>query len=294
MKMISLLLLILVSTVHAAPVQKTASTKKANAAQKVTPTPSPTPSPEVTPTPVLALPTPTPNPWKVSYFGEYYGPRVGNPQLSKTQGPLDPAPSYTEWDNSLKLGYAVSKDVVLGAQTRAAIPFDPTKSFTFMDERLYFSWANMIDTPDVNMTGVLDVELSTSAASKNAGKIIAFRIKNNWILKTPLRNWSFSALTMVKPIFYNVPYSKSDLALGFYPTIEWDYSSEWALVINGGFDANHSYNDTFYSYGQGDPDSIEIGPQWTINSHVQVYAAINFFTADFTVPTLYFNISAAL
>jgi hypothetical protein len=266
MKMISLLLLISISSVHAAPVATT----------------------------VVATPTPAPQPWKLSYFGSYSGPRLSNFDLTKTQGPLDTEPSYTSWGHSLKVGYAVSSLVVMGTQIRAGSPFDPTRTLSWSNLRFYVSWKHMIDTSDVDMQGVVDIELPSSTGAKNSGMIIAFNIKNNWTFKTSLRNWSFSAMTLIRPMFYNIPTSKTDIYFGLYPSAQLDLAADWSLLMEGSFDASHSYNDTYFDFTQSDPDYINVGIQYAINSHIQINPALTFYTTDFTVPSIYFGLSAAL
>lgn len=280
MKMISLLLLISISTVHAAPATTTA----------VAPT-SGTTTAAATPAPAAA---PAPQPWKLAYFGEYVGPRLSNFDLARTQGPLDAAADYTSWGHSLKIGYAISSDVVLGTQIRAGSPFDPTKTLAWRNLRFYASWKHMIDTSDVDMQGVVDVELPNSTGARSSGMIVAFNIKNNWTFKTSLRNWSFSAMTMIRPMFYNIPTGKTDIFFGFYPCAQLDLAADWSFLFEGNFDASHSYNDTYFNFGQDDPDSMNFGIQYSINSHIQVNPALTFYTTDFTVPILYFSLSASL
>lgn len=291
MKKISLLLLISISSAHAAPAAKKAPTPVATATPAAPATP-------VASTPVAtstsAAPAPTPIPWKLVYGGEYAGPRLSNFELSKTQGPLDTAADYTSWDHSLKIGYTVANDLILGTQIRASSPFNPTSTLTWANLRFYATWKHMIDTSDIDMTGVVDVELPSSTRAKNSGMIMAFNIKNNWTFKTSLRNWSFSALTLIRPMFYNVPGGKTDIVVALYPSAQLDLFSDLSLVIEGSFDAAHSYSDTFFDVGQANPDSINVGISYAINSHIQINPALTFYTTDFSVPTLYFALSAAL
>ena len=239
-----------------------------------------------------------PSPWKLTYFGEYQGPPLGNIDLLKTQTPGNDL-SYTEWDHYLMLGYQISKTIVLGTQFRAASPTNPEANFAFADQRVYAKWKNMIDTSDVNMAGKLTVEFPTTTKSRNAGKIIAFKIEDNFEIKTALRNWSFTADVLLKPIFYNDPVSgggKSDLLVGLFPYITVDLSPNVQLLFEGSFDANHNYNAAFYDYMPGDPDYVDIGPVFTINSHLNTNIALRFFTDDisFKAAALYANITATL
>ena len=276
MKKISLLLLISISTASAAPVAPTATPAAPTAVS-------------------TAVPAPAPMPWKIVYSGDYTGPRLSNFSLSQTQGPTDPVSSYTEWDHSLKIGYVISPDVIIGTQIRALNPFDPSPAatFTFMNTRLYFTWKHMIDTSDVDMQAVVDLELPNTS-NKNKGMLFGINIKNNWIFKTSLRNWSFSALTLVRPRFYNIPNGKADVFFGIMPSASLDLAPNWALNIDMSFDASHNFNDTYFDFGQNDPDTIAVGIQYSINSHVQVQPGLQFFTADFTVPVMTFNLTAAL
>ena len=291
MKIITLLLLISATTAIAAP-QNTKTGKPVPTVNfsKIT-LPPVASSPSPTPAPAPAAP---PQPWKLSYFGEYIGPRLSNISLSKTQGPLDPLPSYGNWAHGAKIGYAITPEVVLGSQIRGKSQFDPALPFAWKNLRFYFSWKHMIDTSDVDMQGVVDWELPTSAGSKKAGMVSAINIKNNWTIKTSLRNWSFSALTLIRPMFYNVPTGKGDIYLGIFPSAQLDLAADWSLLLEGSFDASHSYNDTFFDFGQDDPDNINVGVQYSINPHLQINPALKFFTADFSVPILYFALSASL
>ena len=293
MKMISLLLLISISTVYAAPQKKVpAKAKKTTATAVATPTPAPsaTPVPEA----AIAEPAPTPIPWKLSYFGSYTGPRLSNLNFAKTQGPLDANSSYTSWGHSLKLGYAISKDVVIGTQVRPTTPFDPTQTLSWSNLRLYFSWNHMIDTSDVDMQGVLDFEVPSSTDSKNKGMIMAFNIKNNWTFKTSLRNWGFSALTLLRPMFYNSPTANKDIYFAIDPSAELTISADWALELGGNLEVSHIYNNTYFDFRQQGGDYFTAGIQYTINSHIQVIPGFQFFTEDFSVPVITFGLSAAL
>ncbi len=269
------------------------------AAKKMLPSASPSPAP-VDGSTVTANATPTPQPTflsniRFSYFGEYLGPRLSNIDLTQTQGP-NAAPAYTSISHSLKAGYKVTKNVIVGAQFGAISPFDPTQSFQFNDSRLFTSWANMVDTKDINMQGVIKLQLPTTDASRNRGRIMALQIQNNWTLKTELRNWSFTASSLIMPFFNTDPNGKPDLFVGLFPYITVDLSPKVQLMFEGSFDAIRSYNDPSFEFSQADGDYIDIGPVFNVNSSVSVTTALRFFTEmiSFKASCLYFNISAAI
>jgi len=290
--MLCMLLMISFSTAHAASTAVNSAAPvldpqldQSPAASGVIAITSPTPQP----------PAPKPFPLKLSYFAEYDGPRLSNLNLLQYyQGPIDPYASYAGIAQSLKVGYAVSSDVVLGTQIRTNSPFDPTANFAFKNLRFYVSWKHMIDTPDLDMQGVVDVEIPNSAGSRAKGLIVAFDIKNNWTLKTSFRNWSFSALTLIKPKFYNNPVGQSDLDLGIFPEITLDIAADWELQLNGSFDTTHSYSNGYFVFGHADDNYIAPGIQYAVNAYIQVAPALKFYTADLTVPTIYMLVSAAL
>lgn len=267
------------------------------ASKKVLSTASPSPTPVGS---VTASATPTPPPSflsniRFSYFGEYLGPRLSNIDLTQTQGP-DGVMNYTGINHSLKAGYKLSKNVIVGAQFGAVSPFDPTQSFQFNDSRIFANWANMVDTKDINMQGVIKLQLPTTDASRNRGRIMALQIQNNWTLKTELRNWSFTASTLVMPFFNTDPNGKPDLFVGLFPYITVDLSPKVQLMFEGGFDAIRSYNASSFDFSQADSDYIDIGPVFNVNSSVSVTTALRFFTEmiSFKASCLYLNISAAI
>ncbi len=237
---------------------------------------------------------PIPSPWRLVYSGEYYGPRLSNFNLTQTQAPNSPTSEYTGWNHALKAGLAVSPTVTLGAQIRASSSFDPMQSLVWKNHRIYAAWAHMIDTSDIDMIGILDAEFPTSATARDRGLIMAFNLKNNWTIKTSLRNWNFSFLTLIRTTFYNDPNEKSDIYLGFFPAAQFDLFSDLSLLIEGNFDASHNYNNIYFDFNEADPDYLKAGLQYAINSHVQINPALQFYTSNFSVPTLYFALSAAL
>lgn len=252
-------------------------------------------NPTTTSTAATSAPAPsTPSPWRLVYSGEYYGPRLSNFNLSQTQAPNSSVSEYTGWNHALKAGLAVSSTVTLGAQIRANSPFAPGQTIAWKNHRIYAAWAHMIDTSDIDMIGILDAEFPTSAGAKANGLIMAFNLKNNWTIKTSLRNWNFSFLTLVRTTFFNNPNQKSDIYLGFFPAAQFDLFSDLSLLIEGNFDASHNYNNIYFDFNSADPDYLKAGFQYAINGHVQINPALQFYTSDFTVPTLYFALSAAL
>ena len=262
--------------------------------------PSPTPGPTSTSGQSVAAATPTPVPTflsnvRFSYFGEYQGPRLSNIDLMKTQTP-NGAPEYTAINHSLKAGYKVAKNVIVGAQFGALSPLDPTQTFQFNDTRLFANWANMVDTKDINMQGVLKLQLPTTERSRNGGRIMALQIQNNWTLKTELRNWSFTASTLIMPFFNSTPQGRPDLFVGFFPYVTVDLSPKVQMMFEASFDAIRTYNDPTFEFSQADGDYVDIGPVFNINSSVSVTTALRFFTEmiSFKASCLYFNISAAI
>jgi hypothetical protein len=276
------------------------------AAKKILGSPSPSPSPGATSgTPatagaVTANASPTPKPSflgnvRFSYFGEYLGPRISNLDLTRTQGP-NGQPEYTSISHSLKAGYKVAKNVIVGAQFGALSPFDPTQTFQFNDTRLFANWANMVDTKDLNMQGVLKLQLPTTEASRNRGRIMALQIQNNWTLKTELRNWSFTASTLIMPFFNNEPQGKPDLFVGFFPYVTVDLTPKVQLMFEASFDAIRTYNDPTFEFAQADSDYVDIGPVFNLNSNVSLTTALRFFTEMVSIKNscLYLNVSAAI
>jgi hypothetical protein len=247
------------------------------------------------PTPA-PLPADPPTPWKLSYFGEYVGPRLSNINFAKTQGPSDPAPFFAELDHSVKIAYTFAKNFVLGTQIRAVSPFDPAQNFGFSDLRFYGSINHVIENSSVDIQSVLDVQLPTSSVSRQAGLLVRFNFKNNVTFKTELRNWMFSALFYLSPRFYNSPNNNTDLVLAIYPYCTLDLATNWQLLFEGGFAAAHSDQEAQLDFSTGDPDYVDIGPLWSPNGHLQFNLAPRFYTGNlsFKAAVVYFNMSVSL
>lgn len=253
-----------------------------------------------------AAPAEAPNPWRISYFGEYFGPRLSNFDPIATQTPEATDPGYGWIDHGFKLGYQVHKNHIIGTQIRAKTLFDPEaqSQFVFKNLRFYGTWSDMIDTHDINLRTVLDVELPTSDAARESGNLVNFNVKLFWTVKTQLRNWSFSAMTLIRPMFYNNPSAlggnptkpATDLYVGIFPWIQMDFAPDWALVFEGSFDGSHSYQDAFFSLGADDPNFVRTGVQYSFNKHIQINPAFQFYTdhLTFDTVTLYVSLSAAL
>jgi len=287
MKMLSLIMLFSATQVFAAPVKKAPSTIKAP--------PVVTPAPAVA-APVVAAPVAAPakSPWRLIYNGEYYGPRFSNFDLSQTQGPLDAKTGYTNWNHTVKIAYAITPEFIVGGSLRFRTLFDPAvQSFAWKDNRLFFTWANMIDTDHVNMGTTVDFELPTSQGSRAASKqqILAINLKNAWGFKIPSTDWSFGALTLIRNTYSNLPSVGEGIYLGFFPEIEYTIGSGFSLIGAGNFDASRSYKDIFWSLSEDDPDYLAIGFKYAPNSHFEIHPAAQFYTADFNVPTLYFEMN---
>jgi hypothetical protein len=238
------------------------------------------------------------NPWRISYFGEYQGPALNNFDIMKTQYPSHPQ-VYTEWDHSLKLGYAVSKDVTVGTQFRAFNPTDPSLPFGFYDQRFYVQWNHMIDTSDISIAGKFGAEVPTTDTSRNSGEIISLRINAYVTLKTELRNWNFAFDFLLQPYFFNDPVSnggQTDLYFGVFPYITLDVIPNVQILFEGSFDANHNYNSAFNNFGSAYNDYIDVGPLFMIGSHMSTNIALRFFTDNLSpgAAAIYGNIGLVL
>ncbi len=285
------------NTAHSATKPAVIKNKKTKAAAQATPSPSPTPT-----LTAAGVSTPTPAPptfmsrVKLSYYGEVQGPRLSNINLLKTQGPEDGDASYSEWDHQVKAGYAVTKNVVLGTIFSAVSYFDPAKNITFKDTKLFGSWNHMVETNDLDMQGVLKLGLPTTSKSRNGGRIVSMTLQNNWTLKTAYRNWSFTAATVINPIYNYNPSGNTDMVVGLFPYVTVDLTPNTQFLFEASFDAAHTYNDSTFDFSQGDPDYVDLGPIFNIGSHVSITTALRFFTESISFKTscLYFNISAAL
>jgi hypothetical protein len=288
MKMLTLIMLFSATQVFAAPVKKstTATTKAPVVA---------------TTAPIVAAPAPAParSPWRLLYNGEYYGPRFSNFDLSQTQGPDQPGKpptqsSYTNWNHTVKISYAITPEFIVGGALRMRTLFNPAvQSFAWKDNRLFFTWANMIDTDHVNMGTTVDFEFPTSQGSRAVEnqQILAINLKNAWGFKIPSTDWSFGALTLIRNTYSNLPSVGEGIYLGFFPEIEYTVGSGFSLIGAGNFDASRSYKDIFWSLSGDDPDYLALGFKYAPNSHIEFHPAAQFYTADFNVPTLYFEMS---
>ncbi len=234
---------------------------------------------------------------RMSYFLDYDGPRFTNFDLTQSQGPLDETSSFATLFHTLRVGYAVSPRVTVGFQITGTASFDPQQQFNLGDINNFVNWAKMVETDDLEIQGVLRVTYPTTANSVAAGKIFAVRAQGNWTFKTPLRNWSFTTATKFTSSFFKTPTgSTSDFVVELAPYITVDLSPNVQWVFEGSFDANHQYADTSFDFRQGDPDSFDTGPSFTINSHASVTTTIKFYTTrvSFDNATPYVNLSLAL
>ncbi len=250
-----------------------------------------TPSTANTAAPVAA---PTKSPWGLLYNGEYYGPRFSNFDLTKAQGPLDAQPDYTNWNHTVKVSYAITDEFIVGGALRFRTLFNPAvSSFASRDHRLFFTWAKMIDTEHVSMGTTVDFEFPTSDGSRAADnqQVLAINLKNSWGFKIPSSNFSFGALTLIRNTYSNLPSKGESIYLGLFPEIEYSVSPQFSLLASGSFDASNSYRDVFWELSQVDPDYIAAGFKYSPNSHLEFHPAAQFYTADFNVPALYFEVS---
>ncbi len=234
---------------------------------------------------------------RMAYFMDYDGPRFTNFDLTQSQGPLDDTSSFATIFHTLRLGYAVSPRVTIGFQITGTASFDPQQQFNPGDINSFVNWGKMVETDDLEIQGVLRVSFPTSARSIAAGSLFAVRAQGNWTLKTPLRNWSFTAATKFTSSFFKTPTGNtSDFVVELAPYITVDISPNVQWVFQGSFDANHQYADTSFDFRQGDPDSFDTGPCFTINSHASITTTIKFYTTrvSFDNATPYVNLSLAL
>lgn len=254
------------------------------------------PAGTVTSAPPAAAPAPPRSPWRLVYFGDYIGPRLSNLRFSQTQGPQASTPSYTAWNHSVKGGYQIAPNHIIGMQVRAQSPFDPTQQFFFKNLRFYATWQNMVDTKDVNIGTVIDLEPGTSTGARNQLNSLNINFKINWELKTQLRNWSFTAMTLFRTMFYDQPSGKGDFYMGLFPWVTMDLGPGWQLVFEGSFDASHSYNDVFFQLGQDDPDFVNVGVMHSFSPHLQINPALRFYTDNISLKAadLYLSVTAAL
>ncbi len=246
------------------------------------------------PTVAAAAPAPKKSPIRGSYGLEYDGNTFGK---SLTQTPSGDPATFT---HDFRLGYAVSKANVIGVREVVSqnleTPPGTTSNFTARDWRIYLTWGNMIETSHVEMNGTLDIVLPTSEGSQKAQKLVSFNIKNSWTLKTQMRNWSYNILTVVSPLFFQVPNARPDLALAAVPNITVDVGPRTHIYWELGLDALHMNSANFVDFTEGDPDYMLFGPQFDLNSHFTLTPALKFYTGNlsFKAATLNIGLTAAL
>ncbi|MBU6155065.1 MAG: hypothetical protein KGP28_12240, partial [Bdellovibrionales bacterium] len=217
---------------------------------------------------------------RMAYFLDYDGPRFTNFDLTQSQGPLDETSSFATIFHTFRVGYAVSPRVTILFQLGGTASLDPQQPFTLGDLSNIVNWSKMVETDDLEIQGVLRLTYPTTAASVAAGKLFAVRAQGNWTFKTPLRNWSFTTATKFTSSFFKSPTgSTSDFVVELAPYITVDLSPNVQWLFEGSFDANHQYADTSFDFRQGDPDSFDTGPIFTINSHASITTTIKFYTS---------------
>jgi hypothetical protein len=233
---------------------------------------------------------------RMNYIMVYEGPRFNNFDLTKNQGPNDDSPSYTQIVNIYKLGYAISKRVSAGFEFTGFAPMDPSKQFSFGDIKNYVTWNRMVETEDLEITGSVKVAYPTTQSSIDKGKLMDLRVQGNWVLKTPLRNWNFSANTKLTSHFYKNPSSQTDFDVSLEPAISVDVLPNVSWLLEAAFDANHSFDATTFDFRQGDPDSFDTGPSFNIGSHVNLTTTMKFYTGHigFDNATLYAELVVSL
>ena len=230
---------------------------------------------------------------RMAYILVYDGPRFTNFDLTKTQGPNDLENDYTQVINVYKIGYAISKRVTAGFEFTGFAPMSPQKQFSFADIKNYISWNQMVSTDDLEIQGVLKWAYPTSQGSITNGKILTVRAQGNWTFKTALRNWGFSASTKLTSHFYKEPgtagSNSTDFDVAFEPAVNVDILPNVQWLAEAAFDANHSFNDSTFDFRQGDGDSFDTGPTFSIGSHMNLTTTMKFYTEhiSFDKATLY-------
>jgi hypothetical protein len=222
---------------------------------------------------------------RMSYSMSYDGPRFRNFDLTQTQGPNDATSGFAGIDHALKIGYALSKKVVIGFQFTGAGSFDPNQGFSIGDVRNYFNWSKMVETDDIELQGVLRLTYPTTLASQLRGNILSVRVQGNWTFKTSLRNWSFTASTMLNTNYNKYPVGKDDFSAILAPYITYDLGPSVTWVFEGFFDSAHSYDAASLDYKNASDDSFDTGPMFTINSHTSLTSTIKFYTQKITFDT---------
>ena len=101
---------------------------------------------------------------------------------------------------------------------------------------------------------------------------------------------------MVRPTFYQNPQSQTDLNVEADPSITIDIGTGSGLLIEGYFSAAHNQASQYFDFNQADSDAIDIGPTWTLNSHMELYTSLRFFLANisFKEAVPYLNLAIAL
>jgi hypothetical protein len=266
-------------------------------AQSVSPLPKPSPTParpvakSKAPTATLVATPAASKPeekkfydkLKMSYSLDYDGPRFSDFDPSKTQAADGSPADFTAIAHTLKVGYTLSKKVILGLQFGGLSSLKPGGGFSFGDIASYLNWSKMVETPDLEMQGVLKIGYPTTAASQTGpnARIMSVQARGNWTLKTALRNWSFTAATKFTSTFYKYAnVSRPDFTVSLEPYITVDVTPNIAWVFQASFDAAHSYNDTTFDFNQGDGDRIDTGPSFTLSSHANLTPVIGFYTQN--------------
>jgi hypothetical protein len=233
---------------------------------------------------------------RMLYLMIYDGPRLTNFDLTKTQGVNDTEGSYTDLINIFRVGYAVTKRVVVGVTVTGFAPLDPQKQFLFGDLSNYVSWGKMVETDHLEIQGQFIVFYPTSERSRMSGKLLALRGGLNWNFKTPLRNWNFSASTKFTSHFFRDPSEQTDFVVALEPAISVDVLPNVQWLLQGEFDAAHKYSAVTYDFNQAGGDSFNTGPNFTIGSHISLTTAIKFYTerVSFDTATLYSELAVSL
>lgn len=222
---------------------------------------------------------------RMSYSLSYDGPRFTNFDLTQTQGPNDAASDFSEIGHKMKIGYALSKKVVVGFQFNGSGSFNPNQGFSISDVRNYFNWSKMVETQDIELQGVLLLTYPTTLASQQKGNILSVRVQGNWTFKTALRNWSFTAATLLTTNYNKNPVGKDDFTAALAPYFTYDLIPNVTWVIEGYFDSAHGYNAASLDYRNAGDDSFDTGPSFTINSHTSLTATVKFYTQKITFDT---------
>ena len=233
---------------------------------------------------------------RMSYNLSYDGPRFNNFDLTQTQGPTDTASDYASIGHRMKIGYALSKKVVVGFQFGGSGSFNPNQGFSIGDVRNYFNWSKMVDTEDLELQGVLVLTYPTTLASQQVGNILSVRVQGNWTIKTALRNWSFSVTTLLTTNYSKYPVGKDDFSAALAPYFTYDIGPNVTWVFEGWFDSAHSFNAATLDYKGAGDDSFDLGPMFTINSHTTLTSTLKFYVqrVSFETATPYLELNFVL